>query len=54
MRRKQNYLLAIAAQEKSPEGPFRGRLSTLGWNQLEELCLDWLSEVRVIFVVSSL
>ena len=26
-----------------------GRLLTLGWNQLEELCLDWLSDARVCF-----
>ena len=38
-------------ERKNPqEGDFAsGRLLTLGWNQLEELCLDWLSDARVCF-----
>ncbi|MCA9355187.1 hypothetical protein KC865_01390 [Candidatus Kaiserbacteria bacterium] len=27
-----------------------GHVLSLGWNQFEELCIEWLEEARVIFV----
>ena len=37
-------------KEKTPEGVSSfGRLLSMEWNQFEEMALDWLEEVRVVF-----
>jgi hypothetical protein len=40
----------VKTTQKSPEGDLlRGHELSMGWNQVEDLCLGWLGEARVIF-----